>query len=355
MINLDIVQTLLTGLNTTYATVNSAGYIIMHGSLFPAWIVEERDSLIGELLTDILPEFTGQEAELEQVSQGKESLWRLEHINRTTIAGTTRYLTVTAVFEQSDPDIALIILVTDVTEHGKYLQELMQSRNDLKITRRRLATLSYQLDYLLRHYLSPEIADALLKGDLNLELGGELHEVSILFADVREFTFFSEQSHPEHVVQLLNNHLDIVAKAIEDYGGSVTQFQGDNVIAIFNISGDQPNHAQNAVEAGITIQQALTAYYTQQPPEERQLKFGVGINTGRALIGNIGARQRYSYTATGDSVNLASRITGATPATEVWVSQTTAKELSSKITLKPLPLMTFKGRSQPTQLFQVIF
>lgn len=355
MINSDFVQTLLGGLRTSYATINAKGEITAHNSQFSVWIAEGEDSLAGKALTDVLPELAGQETELEQVSHRQRPFWRLDHINRATPAGDIRYLTFTAIPGPPEDDTALIILVTDVTEQGEYLQELTQSRNELQMTRRRLAALSYQLDYLLRHYLAPDVADALLKGELDLELGGDLREVSILFADVRNFTYFSERSNPAQVVQLLNNHLNIVSKAIEDSGGVVAQFQGDNVIAIFNFFGGQSNHAQQSVQAGIAIQQALAAYYTQLLPYSHRLEFGVGINTGLALIGNIGAHQRYNYTAIGDSVNLAARITAVTPAAHVWISQTTFEQLPSGFRLKALPSLTFKGRSQPTQLFQVIF
>jgi class 3 adenylate cyclase len=247
-----------------------------------------------------------------------------------------------------------LVLVTDSTEAGEQIQELTQSRNELRLTRRRLAELSYRLDYLLRHYLSAEVADALLQGDLQPKLGGELREISILFADVRNFTIIAEQLPADQMVHLLNEHLEIIAGVVAEYDGLISQFQGDNLLVMFNASTEQPDHAQLAVECGIAIQTALATFQSQQPPEQARLNFGIGINTGLALVGNIGAKQRYSYTALGDPVNLAARITAAVPAGEVWFSQTTRKKLKNNIQAQPLPPITFKGKSQPTPIFKAI-
>jgi adenylate cyclase len=125
------------------------------------------------------------------------------------------------------------------------------------------------------------------------------------------------------------------------------------MIVFFNAPLDQPDHARRAVQAAITLQQVVAAYRLRQPPGEPHLHFGVGINTGPALIGNIGAAQRLTYTATGDTVNLAARITSAVPADEVWLSQATYDDIPAAIVVEPLSPLTFKGKSEPTPLFRV--
>jgi adenylate cyclase len=170
---------------------------------------------------------------------------------------------------------------------------------------------------------------------------------------VRDFTLLSEQLSPDRIVRILNAYLNVVAQAVEEFDGTITQFQGDNLIAVFNMSDDQPDHALQAVKAAITLQRAVANYQTQQPPNEPRLHFGVGINTGTALIGNIGAHQRYSYTAVGDAVNLAARITSVAPANKIWLSQATYSQLKNAVVVEPLPPLTFKGKRQPTRLFQV--
>lgn len=355
MENSQFLQTAFSALQTSFAITNEEGRVTAHTPEFPHQIHEEEHNLVGLNLFDILPEFVGMETELDELIVGSIPFLRLENINRTNAEGNTKYVTLTIVAKEAVKKTELLVLATNVTMQGEYIQELSQRRNELWLTRRRLANLSYQLDYLVRHFLSPEVTDAFLNGDLTLELGGELQEVSILFADVRSFTPLSEKVPPKRLVQILNAHLNVTAGAIEEFNGTITQFQGDNVIAIFNIFGDEPEHPLNAIKAGIAIQRSIADYHNNQPPGETRLNFGVGINTGVVLIGNIGARQRFSYTATGSDVNLAARITDITPANEVWISQTTLAKLPAEISVEPIPPVLLKGKLKPSKLFRVLF
>lgn len=350
----DFIQAALIGLKTGCALVDLDGQIVEHDLLFPVWTMGEQCNLVGLPLLDILPELVGQEEALESVSQGQSPFFRLDHLNRRGPNNEILYLMLTIIIGEPTAGIALNVLITDVTEQGLYIQELMQHRNELHLTKRKLADLSYQLDYLLRHYLPAQVADGLLKGELQPHLGGELRQVSILFADVRGFTTLSEQLTPEQVVHLLNKYLDVVTDAIEEFGGIISQYQGDSLMVMFNASAPQPDHAQRAVQTGLALQQAVMLYHAQDLPAAAQLEFGVGINSGPALIGNIGAHRHYEFTAIGDTVNLAARITGAVPAGEVWLSQTTSEQLKPHIAIEALPPLTFKGKSQATSLFRAI-
>ncbi|GAB4426620.1 MAG: hypothetical protein Kow0031_06440 [Anaerolineae bacterium] len=309
-------------------------------------------NLVGENLIEIIPEFFGYEEELWRVRRQQLAQFSLESINRAGIDGRTNYYNFTVIADEPAEPASLVLLVTNVTEQGRYVQALTQSRNELTLARQRLANLSFKLDYVIRHYLAPEVTDALMKGDMNLELGGHLRDISVLFADARNFTRLSQQLSPGEVVQVLNSHMDIIADAVALYEGTITQFQGDNVIALFNDSDQLPQHAINAVRAGIAIQQALANYH-RQPEVKIALGFGVGINSGPALIGNIGAKNRFSYTASGDTVNVAARITTVTPAHEIWISQATRRQLPNRIEPEPMPPVTFKGISQPVEIFKV--
>lgn len=345
-----LMQTALLGLKTSYALVDAVGRIIEHGQQFPA--ISDSSNLIGMALLDVFPELIGQEEVLTQIKFGKTPFLRLENVNRSSGAAT-RYLTVTITPGEPAEGVALMVLLSDVTEQGTYLQQLMQSRNELHLTRRKLAKLNDHLDYLLHHYVPPEVVFALLQGQMRPELGGEVREVSILFADARSFTPLSEKLPPDQVVRLLNEYLAIVAQSVDKVDGTISQFQGDNVMVMFNATLPQHDHAQRAVQAGLGIQRALLAYQAQQLPEAPRLDFGVGISTGKALVGNIGAYRRYSYTAIGDTVNLAARITTAVPANEVWISQATYEQLHGAFEVEPLHALKFKGKSQPIPLFRV--
>ena len=181
-------QVMLNKLKIAYALVAQDGSIIEHDSLFALWLLGEERQLNGAALFDVLPEFIGQESVLEDIRKGREPLLQLANVNRTTAQGETRYLVLNVVANQLSSTIPMMVLLTDVTEQAERLQQLMQSRNELYLAQRRLAQLNSQLDYLLRHYVPRQVADALLEGQLRPELGGELRQVSLLFADARGFT-----------------------------------------------------------------------------------------------------------------------------------------------------------------------
>lgn len=350
----DFWQSILQELKTAYAFLDSGDRLIEHCPRFAQWLSVESRHLVGTHLLDVLPELYGQEEELLRVRQGQIPSIELENVNRTQANGEIFYFTLMIVPYTQDARASLTVLITDVTRQGKYLQELIQGRNELRLLRRELFQINEQLDFLLRHYLPDEVAEALVKGTLRPELGGKLREVSILFADVRGFTAIAGAMPPESVMPLLNEYLELAVEAVRQYGGVVNQFQGDNLMALFNAPQDQPDHASRAVKAGIALQEAIRNHHVQQATE-RALHFGVGINSGQAVVGNSGARWRYTYTAIGDVVNMAARITSVVPARQIWVSQATHEQLQDYMSLELLPAITFKGKSQPTRLYRVVY
>jgi len=353
MIDLEFWQTVLGEMRIAYALLDAAQRIIAHDVLFTAWLAAERTSLIGQHVFDVLPEFYGQDIRADCAGSTLPPTVRVENVNRLSPSGETRYFNLIHLPCSQGLGAAFLVLIADVTEQGRYMQQLMQGRNELRLLRQEMSRLNEQLDFLLRHYVAPDVAEALVKGTLRPELGGELREVSILFADARDFTAIVETIPAEHVMPILNDYLSVIVDAIDHYGGTINQFQGDNVMAIFNAHNDQPDHAIRAVRAGICIQQQLFAYQAQRPETERWFHFGVGIDTGLAIVGNSGARWRYSYTALGNTTNLAARITAAVPAYEVWISQNTLDQLDGTFSVTPLSPTYFKGKDKPVAVFRV--
>lgn len=347
------IKKILTALNAAYALVDTALTIVDHDPLLATWL--SSDDLRQRSLLDLFPELIGQEDYIASLPQDDSNRLELEHINRVDDQGGIRYFTLIVLGLQLERVPYYLAILANVTDEGHYLQELMQRRNELQMAHRRMTDLSYKLDYLLRHYLAPEVADAFLKDEMDLQLGGQLQDVSVMFADIRDFTTLSEQLPPDQVVQQLNTYLQIAGEPITAQDGVISQFQGDNMLVIFNMFGQQPDHAERAVEAGCGLLRAV-ANFRDNPPDATvlPLHFGVGINSGPVLIGNIGAQRRFSYTAIGDTVNLAARITGAAPADELWISHDTYQHLPSTVSTTPLPAMTFKGKAQATRLYQVL-
>jgi adenylate cyclase len=207
---------------------------------------------------------------------------------------------------------------------------------------------------LFGRYISPQIAREIVSradaGDLRL--GGEEREVSVLFADIRGFTTISEQLSPEAIVKMLNTYLSIVADAVVQHDGIVNKFAGDSIMAVWNAPQSQPEHALLAVRAAWEAQRKL-AELRQTDTRSLPVQFGIGINTGVALAGNIGSAGRSEYTVIGDSVNTASRICSSAPGGEVWIGVETYNQTKDYIETDELEAQKFKGKSEPVKVYRI--
>jgi class 3 adenylate cyclase len=207
---------------------------------------------------------------------------------------------------------------------------------------------------LFGRYISPQIAKEIVSradaGDLRL--GGEQREVSVLFADIRNFTRMSEQLSPEAIVEMLNTYLSVVADAVVRNDGIVNKFGGDNIMAIWNAPQSQPEHALLAVKAAWEAQQKV-AELKQSDSQLFPVQFGIGINTGIALAGNVGSVGRTEYTVIGDSVNTASRICSSTPGGEVWIGAETYNQTKDYIETEKLEPQSLKGKAAPIMVYRV--
>ncbi|MGB6872896.1 MAG: adenylate/guanylate cyclase domain-containing protein [Dehalococcoidia bacterium] len=207
---------------------------------------------------------------------------------------------------------------------------------------------------LFGRYISPQIAKEIVsRADAGeLRLGGEQREVSVLFADIRNFTRISEQLSPEAIVEMLNTYLSVVADAVVQHNGIVNKFGGDNIMAVWNAPQSQPEHALLAVKAAWEAQQKVTEL-KQSDSQLFPVQFGIGINTGIALAGNVGSVGRTEYTVIGDSINTASRICSSTPSGEVWIGAETYNQTKDYIETEELKSQSFKGKAAPVIVYRV--
>jgi adenylate cyclase len=207
---------------------------------------------------------------------------------------------------------------------------------------------------LFGRYISPQIAKEIVsRADTGeLSLGGEQREVSVFFADIRGFTRISEQLSPEAVMQMLNTYLSVVADAVVQHDGIVNKFVGDNIMAVWNAPQSQPDHALLAVKAAWEAQQKL-AELRQRDNRPFPVQFGIGVNTGVAVAGNVGSAGRSEYTVIGDSINTASRICSSTPGNEVWIGPETYNKTKDYIETEKLEPQSVKGKAAPITLYRV--
>ncbi len=207
---------------------------------------------------------------------------------------------------------------------------------------------------LLGKVVSPEIATQLLQSDL--KLGGEEREVTILFCDLRDFTGMSEKLAPAEVLALLNRYLDRMSTIIEQHGGVIDKYIGDAIMALFGAPVASPDAPDRAIAAARDMARALDTLNRELAAEGRPvLAFGIGINTGRVVAGNMGSKTRLNYTVIGDGVNLASRLEGLTkdPAygTPIIVSEATLAAMKVRPPARELGEVKVKGKAVAVKIF----
>jgi len=211
-----------------------------------------------------------------------------------------------------------------------------------------------------KYYLSTEVIDQLISDPAKLKLGGERKNLSILFSDIRGFTSISELMTPEDLSRILNKYLTKMTEVIMGQRGLVDKYIGDAIMAFWGAPINNPNHAEDACRSAIGMIRGLDKLneYWSSENKKQELKIGVGINTGDAVVGNFGSKDRFNYTVIGDEVNLASRLEGLNKVygTEILITESTKKEIEScsDIKTRELDLITVKGRSTPVLIYEVL-
>ena len=208
-----------------------------------------------------------------------------------------------------------------------------------------------------RYYLSPQVIDRVLDNPALLRLGGERREITAFFSDVAGFTSISEGLSPEDLVGLLNAYLSEMTDIILDLGGTLDKYEGDAIIAFWNAPLDLPDHALRACRAALRCQRRLA-----ERREDFRRRYGhevrmrVGINSGPAVVGNMGSARRFDYTAMGDTMNLASRLEGAGKVYGVstLVGEETERRVRDEILAREVDIIRVVGKKQSIRVFELL-
>jgi class 3 adenylate cyclase len=239
---------------------------------------------------------------------------------------------------------ALVVAATVVSASvGAYLLE--RSQREAYAQSRQVGALHERVDALLRQYLSPDVAATVIDDPSRASLGGEEAEVTVLFADLGGYTAFAERRAPSEVVAMLNATYGAAVPIVLAEGGTICQFMGDAMMAIFNAPSPQPDHALRAARAALAVQRAVTG--------ERPL-FRVGIASGPALVGNIGAAEVRNFVAIGDTTNLAARLQTYAPAGSIVISAATYGRIRDQAVVRPLGAPDLKGKSEPVEVYELL-
>lgn len=204
-------------------------------------------------------------------------------------------------------------------------------------------------------YVAPQVVDKILdEGEEGLQLGGSKRFITVLFVDIRGFTPMSEKATPEQVVEILNEYLNLCATSIVNNEGTLDKFIGDATMAIFNAPIELEDHALKAVKTALAMKEgSLVLEKKLQERFGRTVKFGIGINTGYAVVGNIGCKFRMDYTAIGDTVNTSARLESNAKGGQILISESTYALVKDKVNVTPLGGIKVKGKEEEVQIFQV--
>lgn len=204
-------------------------------------------------------------------------------------------------------------------------------------------------------YLAPEVIDTMVASGKMPALGGEMRNVTMFFSDLSGFSSIAETMTPGELVTLMNEYLSAMTDIIEGHGGYVDKYIGDSIVAMFGAPADDPAHARNAVRAALKCHEKLAQLNANNPAfAGHGLSHRIGLNSGEAVVGNIGSRRRFNYTVMSDTVNVASRLEGANKyyGTAIMASEATVAQTGDSFAWRELDSIRVLGRGEAIRVFE---
>jgi adenylate cyclase len=324
-------ESILKSTSNGIITLDGAGCIVTANEAAVTLLGRPRETLLGARPEAL---FTGANRYIAESlartrATGETALAVDVEIERGDGAQASVNLTATPLIDASEARIGSMLVIEDVTEEKRVRSTMSR-------------------------YMSKEIADQLLSAG-ELELGGKEQAVTVMFTDVRSFTSLAEALGPRETVSLLNDYFTEMVDVIFANGGILDKYIGDGIMALFGAPFVGPNDADNAVAAADQMMERLAALNCRRIAEGgKPLDIGVGFSTGQTVVGNIGSARRMEYTVIGDTVNLASRLEGATKqyGARVILSEMTVQDLKRPATLRELDLIRVKGKDRPVAVYE---
>ncbi len=210
-----------------------------------------------------------------------------------------------------------------------------------------------------QQYLAPELVNELLKNPKNLKYGGSLQEITVLFSDIRSFTTYAEKHQPEETVQILKEYLTAMVDTIKQNCGIVDKFVGDEIMALYGTPIPYEDHALQACKTALDMRDVLVRMQQKWRAEGREdFEIGIGINTGFAVVGNLGSEQIFDYTAIGDTINLGARLEGLNKeyaaAKKIIISESTFNQVSDQVEARFLAEVKVKGKDIAVRIYELL-
>jgi adenylate cyclase len=203
--------------------------------------------------------------------------------------------------------------------------------------------------------IPPNIVEQVVAGELVIERGGKLHEVTMLYSDIRGFTAMSEKRSPEEIVSMLNEYFEVMVDILFKHEGTLDKFVGDEIIGLFGAPIDIPDAPFKAVLCALEMQKALREFNRTRAAENHEpIRVGMGVNTGLVVTGAIGSSKALQYTAIGDPMNTASRLCNQAKAGEIIISETTMGKIKDRVESINLPPVEVKGKTGKLPIFNIV-
>jgi class 3 adenylate cyclase/DNA-binding response OmpR family regulator len=242
-------------------------------------------------------------------------------------------------------DSALLSTLTDYAaiaiENSRNFEELRQTKEKEQ----------EQLRGTFERFVAPSIVDRVLAHPEDLKLGGTRQEISVLFADIRGYTSWSENAPPEKVVEMLNDYLSLAAEIILAWDGTLDKFFGDGLMAIFNAPNPHEDHVHRATDAALAL---LKAGEEMRARRGDDLSYSIGVHVGEAVVGYIGTDRALNYTAIGDVVNITKRLQELAPPGKIWVEEEVIKRLGELVDAQPLGEIKIRGRKKQAYAYELV-
>jgi adenylate cyclase len=254
--------------------------------------------------------------------------------------------------------IKQLVEATEAIGRGDYHHRVVLERKDE--LGNLAAAFNHMGDELLRHhlaresfgkYVGEEVLEMIVADSDTMWLNGHENEATILFADIRGFTAFAENRNPKTVVAMLNTYFELATQAILNYGGYVDKFIGDCVLGVFGVPVFRKDHVERAVRAALDMMYQLQQNANHDNPLLSSV--GIGIHTGRIVSGNIGSQSKMEYTVIGDTVNLASRLSGLAASGEVLASEAVCQALDGMVVATSAGIRSIKGKTAPVNTYRI--
>lgn len=207
---------------------------------------------------------------------------------------------------------------------------------------------------VFNRYVSEDVADEILKDPERIRLGGERRVITVFFADIRGFTAFSGSMSPEEIVELLNRYFSLITETIFSFEGTIDKFIGDAVMSVFGSPIHSDRHLEQGIKAAVAVKKATEKVNASRLEKNlTPLNVGIGLDSGTVIVGNMGSHLRMDYTAVGEAVNIASRLTGMARGGEILISEAVYSAVSDNVIAQKMPEVPIKGMDLEMDLYNI--